>query len=234
MLRVRTIPLATVSGCDLRLDPALILAGLYMIWGLATRYQVIEEMRLLIGLEPVFNAGGWALIVVLGTVVCLLIHEAAHLAVARSYGAHPRRLVFSFLGGKWEHARGDTRAEWRVALAGPLVSISIGAGVLTAVDGLGLRHMDVELALSDLGMFQVVFGLLNLIPVFPFDGGRIVHGLTARRLGSSLATRIPMYLGMALAILCVAAAIAFSLVPLFFVALFLWANAMPQRAWPQP
>ena len=86
------------------------------------------------------------------------------------------------------------RAEFLIAIAGPLVSLVLGAacyGGAMAVESLsaqpGLRGLIV------LGIFlstvNVQLGLFNLIPGFPLDGGRVLRaGLWARNKDFNRAT----------------------------------------------
>ena len=72
------------------------------------------------------------------------------------------------------------RAEFLIAIAGPLVSLILGGGCLggaMAVESLfahsGLRGLVVLGGL--LGAVNVQLGLFNLIPGFPLDGGRVLR-----------------------------------------------------------
>jgi hypothetical protein len=73
------------------------------------------------------------------------------------------------------------RAEFLIAMAGPLVSFILGAVCLSgamAVDALPMRSTLQGLVVlgSLLGMVNVQLGLFNLIPGFPLDG-RVLPGL---------------------------------------------------------
>ena len=72
------------------------------------------------------------------------------------------------------------RAEFLIAIAGPLVSLILGTGCLggaMAVESLfaqsGIQGLVVLGSL--LGMVNVQLGLFNLIPGFPLDGGRVLR-----------------------------------------------------------
>ena len=86
------------------------------------------------------------------------------------------------------------RAEFLIAIAGPLVSLILGAGCLggaMAVESLfaqsGFQGLIVLGSL--LGMVNVQLGLFNLIPGFPLDGGRVLRaGLWARNKDFNRAT----------------------------------------------
>jgi len=72
------------------------------------------------------------------------------------------------------------RAEFLIAIAGPIVSLILGAGCLggaMALDSLFARSGFQGLVVLGglLGMVNVQLGLFNLIPGFPLDGGRVLR-----------------------------------------------------------
>jgi Zn-dependent protease len=209
MIKLRTIPLGRPGGCSLRLDPALIPALLYLEWQAAGRYQA--------GLLSA------------GILAGLILHEAAHLFAVWLSGGRTRRAVLTLLGGRYEiEAPGRlAQVEWRGALIGPIVSIVIGGLLMTAgrdVDAPRTAHL-----CTDLGRFHFYFGVVNLVPAFPFDGGRVMRALLARTGGSVLSTRMVSAVGKAIAIGCLVIAVYGKLVPLLFVAIFLYAGAVSEE-----
>jgi Zn-dependent protease len=129
--------------------------------------------------------------------VCLLLHEIGHAAAARLFGARGR-VVLSGLGGR-TLGLGEL-GRWRrvaVLLAGPLTSL-LFCGLLWAVTFVpfpeALRERGWGPAVAN-GLFILLWGnaawaVLNLLPLWPFDGGRLAceaaEGLLGRR-GPSLA-----------------------------------------------
>jgi CBS domain-containing protein len=72
------------------------------------------------------------------------------------------------------------RAEFLIAIAGPLVSLILGAGCLggaMAVDSFFARSGFQGFVILGglLGMVNVQLGLFNLLPGFPLDGGRVLR-----------------------------------------------------------
>ena len=86
------------------------------------------------------------------------------------------------------------RAEFLIAMAGPLVSLILGAACLggtMAVESWFAQSRAQGLIVlgSLLGMVNVQLGLFNLIPGFPLDGGRVLRaGLWARNKDFNRAT----------------------------------------------
>ena len=123
----------------------------------------------------------WTLAVVAAVlaVACLYAHELAHAIVARAYGIPVRSISLFLLGGMAHITRESPspRAEFLIAIAGPLTSIGLGV-----VGGL------VSLALSSpasspasaiglwLAMVNIPLGIFNLVPAYPLDGGRVLRG----------------------------------------------------------
>lgn len=110
---------------------------------------------------------GWRLaIVVMGV---LLAHELGHYFAFRAYGLPVRLPAFVPLLGAFTAGSTPDNAEHSayIALAGPATGFALAA-VCWAI---GIATMDrFWLACADIGAF---LNLFNLIPVTPFDGGRI-------------------------------------------------------------
>lgn len=111
--------------------------------------------------------------------VSILAHELGHAAVARAYGCRPSITLFA-MGGltQWSGpALGHLGQVW-VGLAGPLAGFALG-GLVLAVD----RALPPEvpflarLAVRDLLWVNFGWGLLNLLPVLPLDGGQVLRSL---------------------------------------------------------
>lgn len=118
-------------------------------------------------------AFGWRFGVVL--VFLILAHELGHYAAFRAYGLPVRLPVFiPFLGAFTAGAVPDEPEHGAyIALAGPLVGLVLGA----ACYGLGMWLDDrFWIACASVGAF---LNLFNMIPIVPFDGGRIVKAAHA-------------------------------------------------------
>lgn len=106
--------------------------------------------------------------------ISILVHELGHALAARSLGYRPYIQLY-FMGGA---AFSEIKFGWRqlyVAAAGPF------AGFLLLAICVGLRWYEV---LPDSQTMQFFIGinffwtLVNLLPVYPLDGGQMVQGLT--------------------------------------------------------
>jgi Zn-dependent protease len=111
-------------------------------------------------------------------VVTVLAHEFAHAVTARRYGLRVKGITLWALGGftELDGESPSPRAEALVAVAGPAISIGLGAvsGVLAWwAGGSGLLGA----ALSWLAATSVLLGVFNLLPGAPLDGGRLLRAL---------------------------------------------------------
>ncbi len=123
----------------------------------------------------------------------VLAHELGHAVTAQRLGIRVRAMTLWMLGGYTELEREPSTpaGEFLVAVAGPAVSLALGAfgAAVAAVtpDG-GIPHeLAIQFALSN-----VLVGIFNLLPGLPLDGGSLVRAglwrLTGDRHGATIAS----------------------------------------------
>ncbi|MFW2390679.1 MAG: site-2 protease family protein [Polyangiales bacterium] len=125
---------------------------------------------------------GWAGLLIWVVVVFqgILMHELGHAMVGRAFGRQPRIELIALGGLTWWEQR-EPMSPGRsllVSAAGPAVGIFIGSVALVLMDV--LRVPDPSLArygFRSLIFVNLGWGLLNLLPVLPLDGGNIVASL---------------------------------------------------------
>jgi Zn-dependent protease len=118
---------------------------------------------------------GWQYAV--GFVALLLIHEMGHYAAARHRGLDVGLPTFIPFVGAWVELKDlphDAETEAYVGMAGPLVG---SAGALACFYLARDQGSSLLLALAYSGFF---LNLFNLIPLAPFDGGRITAAISPR------------------------------------------------------
>ncbi len=111
----------------------------------------------------------------------VLAHEFGHSLVARSQGIPVRNITLFALGGVSQLERepdSPGREAW-MAIAGPLVSVVIGAASLGAAYVLP-GPQQVVAVLAYLGVANLALVVFNLLPGFPLDGGRVLRALLWR------------------------------------------------------
>lgn len=191
-------------GIPIRVHPSWFLVFFFVTWSLATGY--LPEA--LPGLSDSRYWGMGAIAAVL-LFVSVLLHELGHSYVAQRYRI-PIGQITLFLFGGVAQMRAEPpspKAEFLIAIAGPLVSFALGAislGLVAAFewwpvpsDGQGFAVLG-----GLLGLVNVQLGLFNLIPGFPLDGGRVLRaGLWAWGHDFHGATSRAAFLGLAFGLL---------------------------------
>jgi Zn-dependent protease len=151
----------------------------------------------------------------------IVLHELGHALAARRDGIAVAGIDLFFFGGLMRMSR-DTDSpgsEFRVAVAGPLVTVAIvlaGAAAGVLITGSFDAFLDIatldgdsrasvgELLVSFLVSMNAILLLLNLVPAFPLDGGRIARAVAWKLTGSRVrATRISALLGQGFSLLLI-------------------------------
>ena len=141
--------------------------------------------------EPLWSLA-WVLVVLTG----ILAHELGHAFAGRRLGLQPWMQLMAFGGMTgWIRPRPLTAGQQiLISAAGPAVGISIGGAVLVAsFAGVFADASPAVLqVLNYVVWVNLGWGILNLLPILPLDGGHIlasVAGLVAGRNGR-IAARI--------------------------------------------
>jgi Zn-dependent protease len=155
----------------------------------------------------------------------IVAHELGHALAARREGIAVEGIDLFLFGGVMKMSR-DTDspgAEFRVAVAGPLVTLLIM--VLASVAAVLLAGGDsfwdaarlsaeadaspVEVVVSLLVSMNLVLLLFNLVPAFPLDGGRIARAIAWKLTGDRhRATRFAARIGIGFGYLLIAGGLA--------------------------
>jgi Zn-dependent protease len=197
-----SIQLARVFGIRIGVDFSWFIVLFLIIYTLTDYYDDVA---------PGSNAFVLALISALLFFLSILLHELGHALVAIRNGIPVEGIDLWLFGGVAKLGR-DTDSpgvEFRVAIAGPLVTLGIAAlcfGLGAAVAGSG-RLLESSVfesgvagattaVLGYLMTINVIVLLFNLIPGFPLDGGRIARAIAWWRTGDrARATRFAARLG---------------------------------------
>jgi Zn-dependent protease len=145
------------------------------------------------------------LLVGVGLLVSIVLHELGHSMVAIRKGCRVREITLMFMGGAAVMENLPTRPmdEFLMAIAGPAVSLLLAIGGIYA--GLHVPHdlaapfgMNIILWLGLINASLVIF---NLLPSFPMDGGRVFRAALTPKLGRVKATAIAARTGQFMAVL---------------------------------
>lgn len=175
----RRLTLFELCGFKIRLDLSwFLLAGL-VAWSLASGYFPQAS--------PGFGPMTYWLMGVVGVLalsLSVVVHELAHAVIGRRYGMQIAGITLFVFGGvaEMEDEPATPQGEWRMAVAGPLVSlgvamVSLGLGWLLAA-AVGADPAGPVLAgLGYLGFLNLLLAGFNMIPAFPLDGGRVLRAV---------------------------------------------------------
>jgi Zn-dependent protease/CBS domain-containing protein len=181
----RGVQLGKIFGIEIGFDYSWLFIVFLMTWSLASAFMVWH---------PDWATGtaiGTAFIASMLFFFSVLLHELAHSIVARRFGVPVRSITLFLFGGISDIERDppSPKAEFWIAVVGPITSIVLGVGFLylavlvTRAPGTG---PDPAAALAGspspavtlllwLGPINILVGIFNLIPGFPLDGGRILR-----------------------------------------------------------
>jgi Zn-dependent protease len=166
-----TIVLGRVAGVEIGLNWTWLVVFGLIVWSLAT----VQFPDALPGRsrQTYVAMGVTATLVFFG---CLLLHELGHAIEARREGVRIEGITLWLFGGVARLADGlpSAGAEFRIAAAGPVVSLILGA-LFVADAAIWPGPGGIRTELVWLGYINLTLVAFNLIPALPLDGGRILR-----------------------------------------------------------
>jgi Zn-dependent protease/CBS domain-containing protein len=143
-----------------------------------------------------------------GLFVCVLLHELGHSVMAMRYGVEITSIKLWLFGGVAQLSRfpEDWKQELYIAVAGPVVSVALGAAFFSAFRVLPggsaeAANAGAALLLGYLALTNVALAVFNMLPGFPMDGGRVLRALLARDRPYARATKLAASVGKGFAFL---------------------------------
>jgi Zn-dependent protease len=112
--------------------------------------------------------------------VSILLHEMGHALVARRFGAKPSIKLHAFGGLTFTGVNMSRPRQIAVSLAGPFMGFAFGALVFFLSRKLGIAPNQKWLV-DQILWVNVGWGIINLIPVVPLDGGHVLAALLGPR-----------------------------------------------------
>jgi Zn-dependent protease/predicted transcriptional regulator len=184
-------------GFDVKVHISWAAIALLIAWSLAKGYFPFVYPGLSVPIYWWMGASAAS-----GLFLSIVIHELAHSVVAKRYGIRIKGITLFIFGGVAEMEEEPTSPgpEFRMAIAGPITSILLGAGFYSSsVLGRGLGWpVPLTGVLFYLGWINWILAVFNLIPAFPLDGGRVLRAYLWGRDGDlRRATRITSNIGAA-------------------------------------
>jgi Zn-dependent protease/CBS domain-containing protein len=200
-----SLQLGRIAGVRIGVNWSWLVVFALIVWSLAD------------GVFPSQNPGlsnatyiAMALVAALLFFASLLLHELGHARQARREGMEIEGITLWLFGGvaQFKGSFPSAGAEFRIAIAGPLVSLVLGvlfvllavfAGSPTEVDGVA----------AWLGYINLTLLVFNLLPALPLDGGRVLRSALWYFKGDfAWATRIASNIGRGFGYLFIAGGIA--------------------------
>jgi Zn-dependent protease len=128
--------------------------------------------------------------------ISILIHELGHAFLQRSFGGHPWITLYSFGGlASCRECDRSPRAQIIISLAGPVAGFILAGFIVAVLHGLGRvqgferslmpvrwipfgpDRFAVNVFVFDMLYVNILWGLVNLLPIYPLDGGQIAREL---------------------------------------------------------
>lgn len=167
------IPLGRILGIPISLDYSWFVIFALLSWMLAVSYYPAAFKD-----WPPLLYWFMGAVTAIMLFVSVLLHELGHSVVALRYGIPVRRITLFLFGGVAQIGSEppSAKAEFLIAIAGPLVSLSLAIAfylVQPLVSGIEpLLGLATYLAFINLALV-----LFNLIPGYPLDGGRVFRAI---------------------------------------------------------
>jgi Zn-dependent protease len=162
--------LGRIAGIRIGVNWSWLIVFALIVWSLAVAVFPSQN--------PGFSDGEYIALAVVAALlffVSLLLHELGHALQARREGVEIEGINLWLFGGVAQFKGGfpSAGAEFRIAIAGPLVSLALGllcmlaalAGLPSAIDGV----------VAWLGFTNLILLAFNLLPALPLDGGRVLR-----------------------------------------------------------
>ena len=177
------IPIARLFGIEIRVQ---------LSWVFVLALVAVIAVGQLNQVDPTLEgAMAWVLggFVALGFFLSSVSHDMAHALVARRRGVDVHSIAISFFGGATplDPSSPDPRDDALIAVSGPIASLGIGAlcfGLMALAIAAGDGFSGAVGVFAVLVFLNLILGLVNLVPAYPLDGGRIVRDIAWRRSGS--------------------------------------------------
>jgi len=217
LFRMRRFRIGSAFGIPIQLDLTFLLVLPLFAWIIGTQVEQTTELlneTLNAGLDPSVLTGGslvWVLGIgaAVGLFAGVVLHELGHSLVAIRYGYPIDSITLWLFGGiaQLTEMPEDWKQELVIAIAGPIVSVVLGALcyvgflVLPNTTGTAVTAVaSVRFILGYLAVMNLALAAFNMLPGFPMDGGRVLRALLARRRPYARATKIAAEVGKLFAV----------------------------------
>jgi CBS domain-containing protein len=210
-MRAWSLPLGRWFGVHLRIHYFFLLLLFFCV--VSTNLSGVSAWRGVLLWFLLFGA-------VLGREAARALTAAWHGLAVRSVLLLPIGGLFSFATPEMAERASEGATQWALALAGPLSNLGFAAVVAGLVAGATAQVPIVALPLvtpshlmRSTVWLNVALALINLIPAYPLDAGRLMRSALSRARGVDQATRAASSLGQMLGIAAVVVGLALLAIP---------------------
>src|SRR5271154_5338728 len=197
-MRGWSIPLGRWMGVEIRIHTFFVmLAVVCLLYANA------------VGTSALAGLGLWLLIV-----AAVAVREAARLLVAAWLGLRLRTILLLPIGGLFAYANPESqelaasgRAQFALALAGPVANIATAVVLAATVTGASgsfplfvMPYVTPLALLRSMVWLQAFLGALHVLPAYPLDAGRVLRSSLTHSQGTTPASRALAGLGQLLAL----------------------------------
>jgi Zn-dependent protease/CBS domain-containing protein len=185
------LTLGRLGGVQVRIHWSWLVVFALIVWSLAATVFPSQNPELSDGVHLAMAVAAALLFF-----ASVLLHELGHAWQARRDGLEIDGITLWLFGGvaQFKGAFPNPGAEFRIAIAGPLVTVVLSGGfALLALAGLPSAVDGVAAWLAYINLTLLLF---NLIPALPLDGGRVLRAALWRARGDlGWATRVAADIG---------------------------------------
>ncbi len=174
-----SISLGRVAGVPIGLNWSVLVIAALLAWSLST--VIFPDAAPELGAGAHLAMGLIAAVIFLASI---LLHELGHAVQGRRDGMDIDGITLWMFGGvaRFRGMFASAGAEFRMAIAGPLVTLVLGIAFLGISVVPGLPDAVTAVA-SWLGVINLAILVFNMLPAFPLDGGRVLRSAIWRRTG---------------------------------------------------
>jgi Zn-dependent protease/CBS domain-containing protein len=203
----RRITLFKLFGFEVRIDASWLIIAALITWSLAVGMFPYQYPGL--AASVYWWMGVVGALALFGSIV---VHELFHSLVAKRFGLPMKGITLFIFGGvaEMDAEPPNAKAEFSMAIAGPIASILIGAVFyLLYRSGRDAWPAPVVGVVAYLYWINWALAAFNLIPAFPLDGGRVLRSALWQHWNGDLprATRVASSIGSSFGVVLMAVAV---------------------------
>lgn len=182
--------LGSIRGTSIDVDLSFFILCLFFV---ATNYDAERGIQ-------------YALIWIPVLFISILIHELAHAGTIGLFGYGSSHVVLGGMGGVTINERRSRPIhDMLISLAGPFSSFALAFALRAALPRVEFLHTDrmMIVLVPMLIWANFAWGIFNLVPISPLDGGRAVRSFLSTFLTDRTSFQISVWIGMIVGLLVV-------------------------------